>query len=867
MIKGYCPVESHLVRSGRGAMLISLIITMVILSVLGAAMLSFFSTSTMSQLGGNSSMRAYYLAESGYRYADSELAHTSKSMQDNKLESLHDKICTLSGDDGKFHLHIYPYYYVTTADPGGTSILSAKVPGGFPPELALTSGYLKIETQVYSYSNAATSGNTVTFTNAGGNWPSIDSGTTVLAASLPDGAQTVNNVANYIDLESSTGSANTFPEINGTFKIDGSTSPDRIWNYQRRNGNRLEGITPVDDPGGSFTVTIDSSNAIILDKFVELHSTGILYEGESLETRREIVYHVPVSSSYKAEFHDTFEDKSHWNESVWGSHGIKMIGGDKALKVTSTTPLAGGDKGSLIGLNWASTNINLATAHLFAGNFLSYDSQVKMGFENTPVPSWGFDPSPIPKYYLSGISFRLDNNKNCYGLSFMRGNSSLGSPGDGIPDDIVPQDDKTMLVLWQQTNSGNDRTWLAYKDMSERNFSDDVENGDNGWAADGLWHITEHRYESSSHSWYYGQEVSRDYDTGSQNSGSLVSPDINLCGFTNATLSFRSWYETEDKSGRDHDTYDCKYVDISTNGGITWTQLCQITLPPPDMRTWRKIQIDLPSSYVGQTIKIRFRFNTQDSQHNKNEGWYIDDVTVSGDFQFPVNEATLMVRLTEGATVSFNSGGTTAIEDGDIVTQSNGAEGTVVGAPILSSGTWAGGDAAGIILLNNLPRNSDGSITTPFVAGALSVAGKGTDLATVTAFRARDNYIRAYYGDTTGCGTPNDDPVDYEKHASPRGEVHWPPDDVKNWSAVNDYITLVQWDALNTGVVLVSSANEPDAIIRTDTLTTPTPFEEQRPELGLHTFGDGSTNVFFDDFAIQAELRAMRTGFLPVIQQ
>ncbi|MCD6152523.1 MAG: hypothetical protein J7J07_01245, partial [Syntrophobacterales bacterium] len=113
MIKGYCPVESHLVRSGRGAMLISLIITMVILSVLGAAMLSFFSTSTMSQLGGNSSMRAYYLAESGYRYADSELAHTSKSMQDNKLESLHDKICTLSGDDGKFHLHIYPYYYVT----------------------------------------------------------------------------------------------------------------------------------------------------------------------------------------------------------------------------------------------------------------------------------------------------------------------------------------------------------------------------------------------------------------------------------------------------------------------------------------------------------------------------------------------------------------------------------------------------------------------------------------------------------------------------------------------------------------------------------------------------------------------------------
>ena len=79
MTKGYYPVESHPVHSSRGAMLISLIITMVILSVLGAAMLSFFSTSTMSQLGGSSSMKAYYLAESGYRYADSELANTSKS--------------------------------------------------------------------------------------------------------------------------------------------------------------------------------------------------------------------------------------------------------------------------------------------------------------------------------------------------------------------------------------------------------------------------------------------------------------------------------------------------------------------------------------------------------------------------------------------------------------------------------------------------------------------------------------------------------------------------------------------------------------------------------------------------------------------
>jgi len=172
---------------------------------------------------------------------------------------------------------------------------------------------------------------------------------------------------------------------------------------------------------------------------------------------------------------------------------------------------------------------------------------------------------------------------------------------------------------------------------------------------------------------------------------------------------------------------------------------------------------------VGQVIKVRFEFNTWDNIFNNYEGWYIDDIKITGDYEFPVNEATLMVRLKEGASVSFTSGGTTAIEEGDIVTQSDGAEGTVIGTPILSSGTWSGGDAAGVIILNNLPRDADGSITHPFAAGALLV--EGSDLATVTGSpRPRDNYIRAYYSDTSGSGTANDVPTDDERHAYPRSD-------------------------------------------------------------------------------------------------
>jgi len=880
-------------RCHRGSVLISLIVTMVIISVLGTAMLSLFSTSTMSQFLGNRSARAYYLAESGYRYAASELANTGKNLRDNKLEFLHDTNYTLADDDGKFHLDIYPYYYVTTAyHPPGSTTLNTKVCGGIPTGLGLTSGSLKINDTVYDYTNAILSDPNVTFTISGGVTTAINDDAAVMSVSRPAGSQSLDNITNnYIDLETSTGSANAFPEINGTFRIDDSSRPNRLWSYKERSGARLEGITPVDDPGGTFSVALDSTNHIILEKFVELHSTGIIDPGNVLETKRELIYNVPLNVFYKVAFNDTFEDLSHWSE-LAGSHVIKTIGGDSALKVTGTVSQPGAPKVSLIALDWASTAVNLETVHLFAGDYLSYDSQVKVGFEKTtPDPTWGYKPEPIPRYFAAGISFRLDSDENYYGLSFLRGNNSAGSPYDNINNNIVPVDDKLSIVLWQKTGSSeSDWTWLAYKDLSQNDFSDDVESGENGWTATGLWHITEHNAggvpiptpgPSPTHFWYYGRENVWDYDVG-RNSGTLVSRDISLCGFSDAKLSFWSWYETEPAPYAI--TYDRKYVDISTDGGSTWVQLYQITLPPHNMITWEQISsIDL-SSYIGQTIKIRFRFDTGDRSYNNYEGWYVDDIKITGDYQFPVNEATLMARLKEGASVSFTSGGTTSIEDGDIVTQSNGAEGTVVGAPILSSGTWAGGDAVGTIILNNLSRDTDGSITIPFAAGALLV--EGSDLATVasSSFRPRDNYIRAYYSDISGCGTANAVPTDGERHAYPRDDdIHWPPDDVADWAADNDYFTLVRWDKVNPALAIspsnpepgtrtiyeITSVDEPDVILRSSEskLLTPDTGGFSDTELGLHAMGQGATNVYFDDFAIQAETRAKRTGFLPSVQQ
>ena len=175
---------------------------------------------------------------------------------------------------------------------------------------------------------------------------------------------------------------------------------------------------------------------------------------------------------------------------------------------------------------------------------------------------------------------------------------------------------------------------------------------------------------------------------------------------------------------------------------------------------------------------------------------------------------------------------------------------------------------------NNLPRNPDGDLKYPFAAGALSVNGKSTVQATATAFRERDNYIRAYLGDPNGCGAGDDIPFNALRKGYARtDDIKWPPDNVADWSADDDYFTLVQWDQVNTAgvssIAKITSIDEPDVILRSSesTFRTPDTYTFDNPELGLQTFGHGSTNVYFDDFAVQVELKVSKTGFLPTVQQ
>jgi prepilin-type N-terminal cleavage/methylation domain-containing protein len=859
---------SPLVSNNGGNVMVGLVVTMLIFAVLAAGMVSLTSTSTSNQVTANSTARAYYLAESGFRYAASEYLNApdfpvDNSVEDDRnmiLDGMHNVEFNLSEPNEKFRLRFYPFYYTTAIahNPGTTNLLVTKFTGFQPADLTVpATGKLEIRDSItgkeFIYDYTAYDSFSGTFTLTSVISETINDEMIVKPVANPSGSSTMTQNSDL-----TLANASTFPARNGKFKINGIK-----YAYVFRNGNTLENITDAQDPSQAFSVSVDSSTDVVLEPFIRVVSLGTVGQHD-LKATRQITYNVPLpgppTEGERVEFFDPFDDTSSWNAATLGSQGVVDIGGENVLKVTGTSFGFGVSDASLISIDWSSTTINFASAHLLAGNYLSYDTQTKIGFDTVPIPDdHGFDAQGVPTYYAAGISSRLDVNVDFYGLSFLRGNIDA-VPFDQIPNSLLPEKDINLVVLWQQTGSGAARTWLAYSEVGTI-FYDDVELGPGGWttniAGDGLqWTRTTNFFHSdkgapSGTSWTTspsGSYIDGDNIT-------LTSPVIDLSDANAAFLNFWTRY-------RLYSDDDFGLVEISTNGDAgPWT-----TLNPGAARftsnqdTFAQITYDISSFVGGSNVKIRFLFDRDNDPGKTRDGWWVDDITIIRDFD--IDKATLLLRLIEGATLQFDSGGTTAIEKGDIVSQSNGARGIVIIPPIVQAGSWAGGDAGGILILNKVS-------STSFQTGnPLDVAGKGNNLATVQGFKARDNYLQAYYGNKDGNGTPDGNPYDQQRQPNAAGIANWPVDPGEPLTPANDYYTLVQWNwDVDASISRLQDENGKFTIIATDTLTSPTGiFPFNRPELGLHAIGDGAENVFYDDFAIQLDVQS-GSGFLTPIQQ
>ncbi|MBI2865926.1 MAG: hypothetical protein HYX99_01005, partial [Chloroflexi bacterium] len=187
------------------------------------------------------------------------------------------------------------------------------------------------------------------------------------------------------------------------------------------------------------------------------------------------------------------------------------------------------------------------------------------------------------------------------------------------------------------------------------------------------WHVSQVK-KLGTKSWRYGDvSGAPSYDTpGQANSGNLETEPITIGQGTK--LEFWTWYNTE--PGFD---FDQKLIQAVTGNqvqdiamiveffppplpgqpfvpkqpGYVFTPQDTVVCPPPGPcpppppglppklvfvpsnlmggqgPEFAKVVLDL-TQFAGQTIKIRFRFDTKDPGMNMFEGWYVDGVTVQG---------------------------------------------------------------------------------------------------------------------------------------------------------------------------------------------------------------------------------------------
>ena len=190
----------------------------------------------------------------------------------------------------------------------------------------------------------------------------------------------------------------------------------------------------------------------------------------------------------------------------------------------------------------------------------------------------------------------------------------------GVPSYYVV----TAVDLWGNESSYSNEA-SATAPANTVIFWDDMEGEDPGWTTggtpEGLWQrgtptSGPGAAYSGAHVW--ATNLGGNYPNNAN--AWLMTPEIDLTGRQHALLKFAHWYSLEGN-------WDFGRVEVSTDGGQTWTELARYTSPGAGGSPvgWEQPTISL-DAYAGRVIRLRFRLTSDSSVQYA--GWYIDDVLV-----------------------------------------------------------------------------------------------------------------------------------------------------------------------------------------------------------------------------------------------
>ena len=115
---------------------------------------------------------------------------------------------------------------------------------------------------------------------------------------------------------------------------------------------------------------------------------------------------------------------------------------------------------------------------------------------------------------------------------------------------------------------------------------------------------------------YYAVTVS-DY-IGQNIDTRLTTPALNSTGYSTLTLSFRQYYS-------DFNNTDFAYVEVSTNGGVSWSSLATYTKDMGNPGVFSEESINLNAYINVADLRVRFRYSS-----GWCDGWAIDDIRIYG---------------------------------------------------------------------------------------------------------------------------------------------------------------------------------------------------------------------------------------------
>ncbi|MBT3218459.1 MAG: hypothetical protein HN348_05160 [Proteobacteria bacterium] len=164
-------------------------------------------------------------------------------------------------------------------------------------------------------------------------------------------------------------------------------------------------------------------------------------------------------------------------------------------------------------------------------------------------------------------------------------------------------------------------TVLLRGDAAPEMIQFDVEDGEDGWEATGLFHRSTRQAISGEKSWWFGDPETGDYNTGERVKGSLTSPVLDLVGMSAPRLSWNHVLAVEINS-----QYDIAVVETATEAGEyqDWDVVWEKDTTTKDFKLQEAELLDVG----GQKVMVRFRFDSVDSGYNSYEGWLIDDITI-----------------------------------------------------------------------------------------------------------------------------------------------------------------------------------------------------------------------------------------------